>query len=299
MAGRLCPAGRDFARFERMKRTLTRLWDADRVSVVVCASCRLGFTNPLVEGDAEFYSILHERVGYPTDRWEFARAREFVSRLNRSARVLDVGAGAGDFLNSIDGKHDRFAIEASESLRAMLRSKGIRALGSFDETRVETTGESSERFDLITMFHVIQYFSDPVSMLTKLKSALGSGGRLMLSVPNADAVGSPDDLVSPPHPLTRWNRVAIERAFERAGLKIESIEFIPQPVSSLMWAAHAGTRARIARNPRGISARVDAMKGGLVRNNLLKMLGLFHLPKVLLGARSRVYRSQLLLTGTV
>ena len=289
VSARLCPPARDPDRYERMKRVLARLWRGDHVDVMVCGECRLGFTNPLVEGDGEFYSILHERVGYPSDRWEFGKARQLISKLNRSALVLDIGAGAGDFLSSIDSTHERFAVEASETLRELLRSKSIKAIGSIDE--------SSDRFDLISMFHVIQYFSDPVSMLTKVRKALKDGGRLMLSVPNALAVGSPDDLVSPPHPLTRWNQTAIEKAFERAGLKVESVEFIPQPVSSLMWAAHAGTRANIARNPRGISARVDAMKSGFARNNLLKMLGMTHLPRVLLSAQSRVYRSQILVTA--
>lgn len=289
VAARLCPPARDAGRFGRMKIVLARLWGSDHVDVVVCGNCQLGFTNPLVEGDGEFYSILHERVGYPSDRWEFNRARQFISELDRTTRVLDVGAGAGDFLLSIDSKHDRHAVEASETLRALLRSRQINAVASIDECH--------DRFDLVTMFHVIQYFADPVSLLKKVRSALKDEGRLMLSVPNALAVGSPDDLVSPPHPLTRWNRDAIEKVFKRAGLKVESMEFIPQPISSLMWAAHASTRANIARNPRGISARVDAMRSGPFRNNLLKILGVMRLPRVLPGARSRLFRSQILVVG--
>lgn len=279
------PPARDADRYERMRQQVARLWPDGFVEACVCNACSLGFAWPLVEGDAAFYSVLHERVGYPSERWEFRRARE--NHRGTSGRVLDVGAGAGDFLRSLPEGVEKHAVEASPRLCAALRERGVNAHRSLDEAAM------AGPFATVTLFHVLQYFADPVAALAKCRSMLAPDGRLLISLPNALAGGSLEDLTAPPHPLTRWSKPAIERAITAAGLEAVECCWIPRGWKSLLWDAHAATRARAAKRPRSLAGRIDALPAGRRRTVLLAGLAISTLPKILQGARARLRYSQM------
>jgi len=46
--------------------------------------------------------------------------------------------------------------------------------------------EIEEKFDVITLFHVLEHFDDPRAVLKQLKSMLAKGGIIVIEVPNAD-----------------------------------------------------------------------------------------------------------------
>jgi 2-polyprenyl-3-methyl-5-hydroxy-6-metoxy-1,4-benzoquinol methylase len=267
-----------------------RLWPAGFVDVCVCNTCSLGFAWPLIEGDAGFYSVLHERVGYPRERWEFRRARErFIKSTNR---VLDIGAGRGDFLASLPAAVEKHAVEASPALCEALTARGIVAHASLD------SAAAAGPYDVVSLFHVLQYFADPVDTLIRCRAMLRAGGRVLISLPNAIAGGSIDSLPAPPHPLTRWTRTSLESAVAAAGLKVGGFDWIPRGATSLLWDANAKTRARAAERPDSLAARIDAMRQGRTRTVALTMLATFALPSVLLHARSRLSQSQMFLQAS-
>lgn len=268
-----------------------RLWPGGFVDACVCDHCSLGFAWPLVEGDAGFYSVLHERVGYPRDRWEFRRARE--SFVGSTGRVLDVGAGAGDFLASLPTGVEKHAVEASPGLCAALTRRGIVAHASLD------VAAAAGPYDVVTMFHVLQYFADPVAALARVAAMLttaNGGGHVLISAPNALAgADALDNLPAPPHPLTRWSPASLRRAAGTARLAVGGLEFIRRGPGSLLWEAHAKTRARAAARPKSLAGRIDGRRPGRLRTGLLALLAMVELPRVLTTARSRLRRSQILL----
>lgn len=269
-----------------MRAEVARLWPGGFVEACACEACSLGFAWPLVEGDSGFYSVLHERAGYPRERWEFRRARE--QYVGATGRVLDVGAGRGDFLASLPAGVEKHAVEASPALCADLETRGIVAHRSLDSAA--TAGP----YSTITLFHVLQYFADPVATLERCRAMLEAGGQVLISLPNATAGGgSIDTLPAPPHPLTRWTRAALERATAKAGLAIESFEWIPRPASSLLWDANAKTRSRAAEQPDSLTGRVDAMRPGPLRTTLLAAMASVALPGVLRHASSQLKRHQM------
>jgi SAM-dependent methyltransferase len=281
IAAALCPPARDAARFERMRREVVRLWPEGEVEICVCTTCGLGFASPLVEGDASFYALLHERTGYASDRWEF---RETLRRFGgRAKRVLDVGAGAGDFLKALPTTVEKHAVEASDTLCAGLAAAGIVAHRELDAAPADC--------DLVAMFHVIQYFADPVGALRRAASHLSPSGRLVLSAPNAPVDGSLDDLRSPPHPLTRWSETAIRSAAREAGLDVELRLFIPKPLSALPRVAHG----RAGRSNGIVFQQIDAMASSRLRDALLILVALPRLPGVMLKSRRLLGESQLYL----
>ena len=281
------PPARDADRYARLLTEVARLWPEGFVDVCTCAACALGFAWPLVEGDAGFYSVLHERVGYPRERWEFRRAREHF--IGATERVLDVGAGQGDFLASLPAGVEKHAIETSPALCAALVARGITTHATLDAAAL------AGPYSTITLFHVLQYFADPVGTLTRCRAMLAAEGRLLISIPNATTGGdSIARLTSPPHPLTRWTQSSLEKAIARAGLvAVGPCEWIPRGATALLWDAHAATRSRAAEAPTSLAGRIDARPKGGLRTALLTALALAKLPGVLRHARSRMSRSQM------
>lgn len=282
VASRFCPPARDPDRTLRMQRALESLWSGSTCVLRACETCGLGYADPRLAGDAAFYELLHERTGYPKTRWEFDY---FAKSIERGHAVLDIGAGEGAFLQSLDVAR-RVAIEASEAMCDRLKARGIEAVTSLDAV------EGS--FDRVSLFHVIQYAGDPLGWMKQIAARMVAGGRLAISVPDGSATGGLADLATPPHPLTRWTRGSLVSLVERSGLVVVEIRWIPQRISSLMWHAHAATRARAARRPGSISGRVDGLPKSRWRTALLTLLAIGPLISLLPRARRLVCRSQVL-----
>ncbi len=282
VASRFCPPARDAARTARMRRVLGMLWSGSVCTLRSCEACGLGYADPRLAGDGAFYELLHERTGYPCSRWEFSF---FARSIERQHAVLDVGAGEGAFLESL-GAERRVGIEASESMCDRLRAKGFEAATSLELTE--------GLFDRVSLFHVIQYAGDPLGWMKQISGRMKMGGRLAISVPDGRATGGLSDISTPPHPLTRWTRESLVCLVERSGLEVVEVVWIPQRFSSLMWHAHASTRARAARRPGSLAGRVDGLAKSRFRTALLTILAMGPLLGLLPRARRLVSRSQVL-----
>jgi SAM-dependent methyltransferase len=176
---------------------------------VTCAACGLVYQNPRVRKEriAEHYPARSytwtENRGEPrllrrlVNRLEkryllhlYRREQAFVTRALRRAGVsarsiVDLGCGAGDRL-------------------ALYREAGLRTLGvemTEDAAWAELLGLPVVRssveeflaagpgpFDLVSAYHVLEHFHDPVAVLRGIRAALAPGGALVLEVPNIDSL---------------------------------------------------------------------------------------------------------------
>jgi len=108
----------------------------------------------------------------------------YLPRLGRSGRVLDVGCGGGDWLvqaaaagwQACGVEPDPVSVQ-----RATDRGLEVRA-GS-----IAAWSDSDDRFDAVTMNHVIEHVDDPRSVLKAVFDLLLPGGRLYIDTPNIDA----------------------------------------------------------------------------------------------------------------
>jgi 2-polyprenyl-3-methyl-5-hydroxy-6-metoxy-1,4-benzoquinol methylase len=113
------------------------------------------------------------------------RAKTIVS-LCEGPRVLDVGCADGlvteilanEFpgLVTIDG-----SIELIERLRQRVPS--IKAVHTLFEDFTP-----NELFDTIVMGHVLEHVDEPVALLTRAKDWLCDGGKIIVTVPNAESI---------------------------------------------------------------------------------------------------------------
>ncbi|ROP47646.1 GNAT family N-acetyltransferase [Streptomyces sp. PanSC9] len=117
-----------------------------------------------------------ERLVYrPRARW---LARHGV--LSPGSRVLDVGCGTGGFLAHLAVRHGvrGTGVEADPVLAARARARGL-AVHQADFTRFET----DLRYDVVTLFHLLEHCPDPEAVLWRASSLLAPGGALCVEVP--------------------------------------------------------------------------------------------------------------------
>lgn len=102
-----------------------------------------------------------------------------ISKLNNgSGKLLDIGAGTGDFLVAAkNNSWNVFGLEVNETARALAKEKSVLL-----ENQIEKfTGQT---FDVITMWHVLEHISNYEETLEICHSLLKEDGVLVIAVPN-------------------------------------------------------------------------------------------------------------------
>lgn len=114
--------------------------------------------------------------------------KEYVlARIPEAARVLEIGAHAGDFSNAVKGKGCHVtAVEADAYAAAHIGAKASRVIvGNIEHS--ETTRQIAGAFDVILLMHVLEHLVDPWATLQTLQRHLAPGGRFLILLPNVAA----------------------------------------------------------------------------------------------------------------
>jgi 2-polyprenyl-3-methyl-5-hydroxy-6-metoxy-1,4-benzoquinol methylase len=105
-----------------------------------------------------------------------------IRSIKREATLLDVGCGRGYFLKTAsDAGFDATGIELSEKAARYAR----------ETFKLSATIESMENllsrkriFDVVTLWHSLEHFDEPVGTLKTIRSLLSDGGLCVIEVPN-------------------------------------------------------------------------------------------------------------------
>jgi 2-polyprenyl-3-methyl-5-hydroxy-6-metoxy-1,4-benzoquinol methylase len=110
------------------------------------------------------------------------------SRAAKPGRILDVGCGTGEFLATMKkGGWEVEGLERDERASAWARSKwGIQIHGG----EVEQLPSDRPRFDVITLWHVIEHLYNPLNVLRVLRERLSDEGLFLIATPNLAGVDS-------------------------------------------------------------------------------------------------------------
>lgn len=93
-------------------------------------------------------------------------------------KLLDIGAGTGDFLVEAKSKGWKvYGVEPNEKARNQALIKNIKLAP-------DTSNFKSEKFDVITMWHVLEHVYDLKAQIIELEHLLKKGGLLIIAVPN-------------------------------------------------------------------------------------------------------------------
>jgi SAM-dependent methyltransferase len=154
-----------------------------------CLSCDTLFVSPRPTASAieAFYSAPGRYDRWDAERGRAAMWRRRLDRMKRlspaGGRLLDVGTGQGDFVTAAMSHFDAEATEIStEGARiARTRHKAVVHVGDLLELSLP-----SDRYDVITLWHVLEHVARPRDLVAECRRLLKRGGILAVAVPNAD-----------------------------------------------------------------------------------------------------------------
>tara|TARA_R110000744_G_scaffold230684_4_gene348872 strand:- start:1599 stop:2429 length:831 start_codon:yes stop_codon:yes gene_type:complete len=134
--------------------------------------------------------------------------------------VLDVGAGTGDFL-ALAKKcgWEASGVEPNELARLKAQDKGVTLIEYLDAV------PSSQKFEVITLWHVLEHLPDLESQIAKLVGLLTNTGTLIVAVPNFksyDANYYKEYWAAFDVPRHRWHfsQKSVQKIFEKHGMKL-------------------------------------------------------------------------------
>lgn len=120
---------------------------------------------------------------YRTHDFEQVERLEVIGLAHlRDKLVVDVGAGAGSFLDSVRGVASRtVAVEPARHFHPVLRQKGHEVYSFAADALPALAGQA----DLVTSFAVIEHVEDPLQFVRDLAALVRPGGQVLLSTPNS------------------------------------------------------------------------------------------------------------------
>jgi 2-polyprenyl-3-methyl-5-hydroxy-6-metoxy-1,4-benzoquinol methylase len=154
---------------------------------------------------------------------------KLINSQSSRGRILDIGAGVGDFLNVAknDG-WETIGIEPSDKAKAIAKSKGVLFVESLSELE-------SNSFDVITMWHVLEHVPDLENQIKELKRLIKPNGTVIIAVPNfksydAEYYGKFWAAYDVPIHLWHFSKTAIQKLFFNENLEL--IKVLPMKFDS-------------------------------------------------------------------
>lgn len=188
-----------------------------------CQACGFRFCDPRLAGDGRFYDELdRQRTSYyPADVPEFSRSLAWA-KVRGLRTVLDVGCGDGAFLDlAREAGLGAVGVELNVKAAEECQRKGHEVFTSpLSELAGDTRGP---RYDLVTLFQVLEHVPDPAEFLSQAADLLRPGGFVAVAVPNDRGIyricpREPHEW--PPHHISRWRQKDLRNLAQRAGLQV-------------------------------------------------------------------------------
>ncbi|WP_435624036.1 class I SAM-dependent methyltransferase [Flagellimonas sp.] len=140
----------------------------------------------------------------------------------KNKNILDIGAGTGDFLNLARTKGFKVSgVEPSDKARDKAKQKGIDLEHNLNHI-------SSSKYDVITLWHVLEHLPDLKNQIEKISYLLDEDGILVVAVPNfrswdAKHYGKFWAAYDVPRHLWHFSKRSIELLFKEQQMKIKTI----------------------------------------------------------------------------
>jgi len=200
------------------------------------------FLRPLTNGYCNHHHGTHRapasKIGawllllYPLDTKEKKAEFRYLPKPRKGQSLLDIGCGNGDFLAlAAEVGWNARGLDTDPIASGVARSRG------FDVTLgdIERHDDSLERYDAITMSHVIEHVHSPKDLMRRTYKLLKPGGSLYIDTPNIESSGATAykqhwrGFEAPRH-LVLFSRQGLKNLFDECGF-IEATFFNRQEVS--------------------------------------------------------------------
>lgn len=159
--------------------------------VVRCYNCTHAFCSPLPKNIYKYYKDVVDNEYLRHSQTNTLTARAVLKTIHQympSGNLLDVGCATGDFLNVAKKfGYSAEGLELSEWSSEIARKKGIHV---YDKQLKLLTKKLSGRYDIITMWGVIEHFENPSKEMQYINRLLKPNGILVLWTGDVNGVMS-------------------------------------------------------------------------------------------------------------
>lgn len=214
------------------------LFSKNEFQIVRCCNCSLVYVNPRPDEkkirelyEEHYFKGAEEEVLLESNLQQY-RFKEQLKRLERykkNGKVLDIGCGAGYFLEVAKSNGwEPWGIEPSKFAAEEAKKKMENIFnGSIDEAEY-----SDNFFDLITMWQVLEHLNDPFIILKRLYRMLKKDRLLVVEVPDFNCLESKRlkerwSQIHPPLHLYYFTSLTLSNLLKKAGFSIIKIEQVP------------------------------------------------------------------------
>ncbi len=163
---------------------------------------------------------LVDKIYQVVKKYSLAKKLVLIESLSSgSKKLLDVGAGTGDFLSiAKNNKWNVFGVEPNTRANQLASKKGLQLFANIEEL-----GETN--FDVITLWHVLEHLPNLESQIEKFKALLSDNGSLIIAVPNyksydAKKYGAYWAAYDVPRHLWHFSQSAIKRLFSNMDMEV-------------------------------------------------------------------------------
>tara|TARA_R110000796_G_scaffold183498_2_gene300066 strand:+ start:168876 stop:169700 length:825 start_codon:yes stop_codon:yes gene_type:complete len=187
---------------------------------------------------------------------------KIVQKHNAGKKLLDFGAGTGDFL-AVAQKAGWIVsgVEPNDNAKEKAFQKGLILKDSLEDL-------NNEKYDVITLWHVLEHLPNLNDQITRLCNLLSENGILIIAVPNFksyDALYYKKHWAAfdVPRHLWHFSKSSIKKIFLKQGmtiLKIYPMLFDAYYVSLLSEKYKTGNQRFLAAFFRGFLSNLKAMQ---------------------------------------
>jgi len=169
-------------------------------------------------GFPNYVVYLMMRIIVPVASYYDAKSRHIFNVKGKPGKLLDVGCGNGEFL--------RFANNFGWSVVGVDFDEGAVAEARSGGLDVRTGGvdviNEKEKFDFISLSHVIEHVYNPVELIQSCYLLLNDGGTLWLETPNIESMGyaiykSNWRGLEPPRHILLFNQASLNEVLLNSG----------------------------------------------------------------------------------
>jgi 2-polyprenyl-3-methyl-5-hydroxy-6-metoxy-1,4-benzoquinol methylase len=138
-------------------------------------------------------------------------------------KILDIGAGTGDFLLEAKNKNwETVGVEPNEKAKLIAIKKGVLFADTIEKLE-------SNSFDVITLWHVLEHVPDVVHQVAELKRLLKPSGTLIIAVPNFKSFDAKYyktfwAAYDVPRHLWHFSKTAIEKLFDKQNMNLVAVK---------------------------------------------------------------------------
>ena len=163
--------------------------DFPKFGVVECASCQLVTHETDLRKFVDYKSgSMHDWASsyggtLETPKEDISRRLEAIKKLSSTSNIktiLDFGSGRGEMVFAMREYFKVSGLEPEDNAREQCLKKGAEFYSSIKDLQ-----NNSLKFDLVTLFHVVEHFYTPLLELERIFSVLKPGGYIVVETPNS------------------------------------------------------------------------------------------------------------------